>query len=57
MQGFSFIHASDLHLDSPFKGVITHSTAIVDYLRAATFEAFDALVQLCITVPAVGKLQ
>jgi len=48
MQGFSFVHASDLHLDSPFKGVVTHSTAIADYLRAATFEAFDALVQLCI---------
>jgi DNA repair exonuclease SbcCD nuclease subunit len=48
MQGFSFIHASDLHLDSPFKGVIANSTAIVDYLRAATFEAFDTLVQLCI---------
>ncbi len=48
MNHFSFIHASDLHLDSPFKGVTARSPLIADMLRSATFDAFDNLVQLCI---------
>lgn len=48
MRGFSFVHAGDLHLDSPFKGVTTQSQIVADALRSATFDAFDALVQVCI---------
>jgi len=48
MKSFSFIHTGDLHLDSPFKGVSTQSSAVADALRSATFEAFEALVRLCI---------
>ncbi|HBF43378.1 MAG TPA: phosphoesterase [Desulfobacteraceae bacterium] len=48
MKNFSFIHASDLHLDSPFKGITAQSTVIKDTLRSATFDTFNALVQLCI---------
>ena len=48
MKSFSFIHASDLHLDSPFKGVTAQVPEIEDILRSATFDAFDALVNLCI---------
>jgi len=47
-QPFSFVHAGDLHLDSPFKGVTAQSPAVAEALRSATFDAFDALVQLCI---------
>ncbi|MBT3381425.1 MAG: DNA repair exonuclease [Lentisphaerae bacterium] len=47
---FTFIHAADLHLDSPFKGVSASATEhrdIVDTLHAATWSAFDNLVALC----------
>ena len=30
MKSFSFIHSGDLHLDSPFKGVSTQSSAVAD---------------------------
>ncbi len=45
---FSFIHAADLHLDSPFKGITTDSKLVGDALRTATFDAFNALIDLCI---------
>lgn len=48
MPDFSFIHASDLHLDSPFIGITAESAAVADKLRSATFEAYDNLIQLCI---------
>ncbi|MCK4340226.1 MAG: DNA repair exonuclease [Phycisphaerae bacterium] len=45
---FKFIHAADLHLDSPFRGVSAQSELVAETLRAATFEAFDALISLCL---------
>ena len=45
---FSFIHAGDLHLDSPFRGVTSESPEIARLLQSATFEAYDSLIQLCI---------
>ncbi|MCX5814031.1 MAG: DNA repair exonuclease [Proteobacteria bacterium] len=45
---FSFIHAADLHLDSPFKGITTDSKSIGNTLRSATFDAFNTLIDLCI---------
>jgi len=51
MPGFSFVHAADLHLDSPFAGLgrlpIEHSR-VVEELREATFRAFDTVVELCL---------
>lgn len=47
---FTFIHAADLHLDSPFRGVSASATEhrdIVETLRAATWSAFDSLITLC----------
>lgn len=48
MANFSFIHASDLHLDSPFVGISTESEDVARALRSATFEAYDRLIELCI---------
>lgn len=45
---FSFVHAADLHLDSPFLGVTAQDRTVAEALRRATFDAFDALIALCI---------
>jgi DNA repair protein SbcD/Mre11 len=45
---FSFIHVADLHLDSPFKGITTDTKSMGNALRSATFDAFNALIDLCI---------
>ncbi len=44
-----FVHAADLHLDSPFKGMRAVSPAIAGPLREATFNTFDRIVDLCIS--------
>lgn len=41
---FSFIHAADLHLDTPFEGLGQVSTVLRDRLVDASLEALDALV-------------
>jgi DNA repair exonuclease SbcCD nuclease subunit len=46
MSGFSFIHAADLHLDSPFAGITARVPSIAGVLQQATFKALDALVDL-----------
>ena len=43
-----FLHAADLHLDSPLRGLARHDEAPVDDLRDATREAFNNLVELAI---------
>lgn len=51
MTPFCFIHAADLHLDSPFKGLTADAEQcprIVEAVRDATFHAFDGLVNLCL---------
>jgi DNA repair protein SbcD/Mre11 len=45
---FRFIHAADLHLDSPLQGLETHEGAPVEAIRGATRRAFENLVQLAI---------
>lgn len=45
---FSFIHAADIHLDSPLKGLSRYEGAPVDKLRSATRDAFRNLVNLAI---------
>jgi exonuclease SbcD len=43
-----FLHAADLHLDSPLRGLARHDEAPVDDLRGATRAAFTNLVELAI---------
>jgi DNA repair exonuclease SbcCD nuclease subunit len=43
-----FLHAADLHLDSPLRGLAGHDEAPVDDLRGATRKAFNNLVELAI---------
>jgi hypothetical protein len=45
---FRFIHAADLHLDSPFVGVGQSNPQIREVLRDASLEARDRLVELTI---------
>lgn len=48
MDRFRFIHAADLHLDSPMLRLEQYDGAPADALRGATREALDALVDLAI---------
>jgi len=48
MNPFSFIHAADLHLGSPFKGVGSRLPSAAGALHSATFDAFSRLVDLCL---------
>lgn len=45
---FSFVHAADLHLDTPFKGIGSSAPAVAERLREASLQAFDRLVELCL---------
>lgn len=45
---FSFIHAADIHLDSPLRGLELSEDAPLDEIRGATRKAFDNLVDLAI---------
>ncbi|MDC3413532.1 DNA repair exonuclease [Aquibacillus sp. 3ASR75-11] len=45
---FTFIHAADIHLDSPLKGLEKYEGAPVEEIRNATREAFHNLVNLAI---------
>ena len=48
MHSFSFIHVSDLHLDSPFSALSEDNPVLAASMRSATFEAFEKVVQLCL---------
>ncbi|MBL8696706.1 MAG: metallophosphoesterase [Planctomycetes bacterium] len=48
MDRFTFVHASDLHLDTPFEGIGESSPRVAEALREASLQAWDALVDLCI---------
>lgn len=45
---FKFLHAADLHLDSPMRGLERYEGAPVDEIRGATRRALENLVQLAI---------
>ena len=45
---FTFLHAADIHLDSPLVGLERHGEAPVDELRGASRRAFRNLVDLAI---------
>ena len=43
-----FIHAADLHLDSPFVGIGTLREGLDDVMRDASLDAWDALIDCCL---------
>jgi DNA repair exonuclease SbcCD nuclease subunit len=45
---FGFIHAADLHIDSPLRGLDAYEGAPVERLRGATRQALAALVDLAL---------
>ncbi|HYV47388.1 MAG TPA: DNA repair exonuclease [Myxococcaceae bacterium] len=44
---FTFVHAADLHLDSPLRS-LSAAEPLAGVLRAATFGAFERIVSLCL---------
>ncbi|MGM1046951.1 MAG: metallophosphoesterase family protein [Bacillota bacterium] len=48
MLPFRFIHAADLHLDSPFAGMSGLTDRVRKYLQQSTFIALDRMVQLAV---------
>ena len=46
---FTFLHAADVHLDSPLKGLERYDGAPVDQIREATRRALENLVALAIS--------
>ncbi len=48
MKEFKFVHAADLHLDSPFKGISAVDEDLSEELANATFNAFDKVINICI---------
>lgn len=49
MRGFRFIHAADLHLDSPFAGLAGVPEQVRQTLRHSTFGALEQLVRLALS--------
>ncbi|HNR50082.1 MAG TPA: metallophosphoesterase, partial [Deltaproteobacteria bacterium] len=45
---FRFIHAADIHLDSPLKGLARYEGAPVNEIREASRRALKNLVQLAL---------
>jgi exonuclease SbcD len=45
---FCFVHAADLHLDTPFRGIGETAPHVGDALREASLGALDNLVELCL---------
>ena len=49
MTRLRFVHAADLHLDSPFRGIRGEAPDYVaETLHRATFDAYDNIVALCL---------
>jgi len=53
---FKFLHAADIHLDSPMRGLEDYADAPVEQLRQATRRAFDNLVDLALAEKAAFLL-
>ena len=49
MTRLRFVHAADLHLDSPFRGIRADAPPhVADTLHRATFDAYDNIISLCL---------
>ena len=53
---FCFIHAADLHLDTPFEGIAGPAPRVAEALKEASLQAWDALVQLTLDEQAAFLL-
>ncbi|MGZ9582921.1 metallophosphoesterase family protein [Paenibacillus marinisediminis] len=53
---FRFVHAADLHLDSPFKGLVPMPDRLREQVIQSGMEAWDALVQLTLDTRADALL-
>lgn len=47
-QAITFLHAADLHIDSPFKGFSNVPETVFNTLRDSTFVAYDRLIETAI---------
>ncbi len=57
MARLRFVHAADLHLDSPFRGIRSEAPEYVaDTLRRATFDAYENIIDLCLREQADALL-
>lgn len=45
---FSFLHAADLHLDAPFKGLGRNAQWLSEELRQSVYTALENMVSLCL---------
>ena len=45
---FKFIHAADLHLDSPLRGLSVYEDSLREQVQLATREAFKQLIDYCL---------
>ena len=50
------VHAADLHIDSPLRGLERYEGAPVDQIRGATRRAFENLIDLCLRESADALL-
>ena len=49
MPKLRFVHAADLHLDSPFRGIQSEAPAnVAETLQRATFDAYENIIGLCL---------
>ena len=49
MARLRFVHAADLHLDSPFRGIRNEAPPhVADALHRATFQAYENIIDLCL---------
>jgi DNA repair exonuclease SbcCD nuclease subunit len=56
MSTFRFVHAADLHLDTPFDGLSRLGAEVPDLLRDASLQAFDKLVRATLDAGADALL-
>ena len=50
MTNLRFVHAADLHLDSPFTGIRSEAPQhVAQALYRATFDAYESIVDLCLS--------
>ncbi|MGO8905643.1 MAG: metallophosphoesterase family protein [Solirubrobacteraceae bacterium] len=47
-----FVHTADVHLDSPMRGLAAYPGAPVEAVRGATRQAFESLIELCMSEQA-----
>lgn len=48
MSSFRFVHCSDLHIDSPFKGISWVDPALRERLRGSTLGSFSGIIDLAL---------